>query len=123
MVQRAATLLHVALRDFTRNDCHYVAAGIAYWALFSLFPLALAAISIFSFIYTTPEEQAPLIEGIVRLIPVSEDYLVDLIGDVVKARGTLGLVAGPERPSMASREPQSSALFPRPRYVERFIVS
>lgn len=93
MVQRAATLLHVALRDFTRNNCHYVAAGIAYWTLFSLFPLALAAISIFSFIYTTPEEQAPLIEGIVRLIPVSEDYLVDLIGDVVKSRGTLGLVA------------------------------
>ena len=25
MVQRAATLLHVALQDFTRNNCHYVA--------------------------------------------------------------------------------------------------
>ena len=93
MVQRAAALLHVALRDFTRNSCHYVAAGIAYWALFSLFPLALAAISIFSFIYTTPREQAPLVEGIVRLIPVSEEYLIDLIGGVAKARGTLGLVA------------------------------
>ena len=93
MWPRLATLFYVALRDFVRNNSHYVAAGIAYWTIFSLFPLALAAISVLGFIYTTPEEQTPLVEGIVRLIPVSEDYLVELIEDVAGARGTLGILA------------------------------
>ena len=93
MWRRLATLFYVALRDFVRNNCHYVAAGIAYWTIFSLFPLALAAIAVLGFIYTTPEQQTPLVEGIVKLIPVSEGYLVELIEDVVKARGTLGTLA------------------------------
>ena len=87
------TLFSVALKDFVRNNCHYVAAGVAYWTLFSLFPLALAAISIMSFMYTTPEEQAPLVVGIVKLIPVSEEYLADLVGEVVRARSTIGVLA------------------------------
>jgi membrane protein len=70
-----------------------MAAGIAYWALFSLFPLALAAISILGFIYTAPEQQAALTEGIVKVVPVSVGYLASLVEEVVKARGTLGVLA------------------------------
>ena len=90
---RVVTLFYVAFRDFVRGNCHYVAAGIAFWTAFSLFPLALAAISLLSFIYTSPEEQTPLVEAIVRLVPVSEDYLTNLIQDIADARGTLGILA------------------------------
>ena len=90
---RVVTLFYVALRDFVRGNCHYVAAGIAFWTIFSLFPLALAAISILSFIYTSPEERTPLVEAIVRLVPVSKEYLVDLVQDVADARGALGVLA------------------------------
>jgi membrane protein len=93
MRHKLLTLFQVALTDFFRNNCPYMAAGIAYWALFSLFPLALAGISIIGFLYPTPEEQRPIVEGIVRLIPVSTEYLADLIGEVVRARGTLGVLA------------------------------
>ena len=93
MWRKALTLLNVALRDFSRNNCPYVAAGIAYWTIFSLFPLALASISILGFMYSTPEEQGQIVEGIVGLFPVSVDYLSGLVAEVAKARGTLGVLA------------------------------
>ncbi len=86
-------MLGVALTDFTRNNCPYMAAGIAYWTLFSLFPLALAAMAILGFFYSSPEDQRRVADGIVNLVPVSEDYLAALIDDVMKARGAIGVLA------------------------------
>ena len=45
MWRKQLAMLSVALTDFSRNNCHYVASGIAYWSLFSLIPLALAGIA------------------------------------------------------------------------------
>ena len=67
MRRKVLRMLSAALTDFTRNNCPYVAAGIAYWTLFSLFPLALAAISVLGFLYSTPEEQSRIVEGIIKL--------------------------------------------------------
>ena len=91
--RRLVTLFLSALTDFSRNNCPYVAAGIAYWTLFSLFPLVLAGISILGFMYPSPEEQRQLVEGLVKLIPVSEDYLAGVVSEVAHGRGTLGLLA------------------------------
>ena len=93
MRRKALTMSGVALTDFSRNNCPYVAAGIAYWTLFSLFPLALAGISILGFLYATPEEQSRIVEGIIKLIPVSVDYLSRLVEDVTRQRGALGGMA------------------------------
>ncbi len=81
------------LTDFTRNNCPSMAAGIAYWTLFSLFPLALAGISIMGVLYPTPEEQRPVVDGIVGLLPVSQEYAADAVAEVSEARGALGLLA------------------------------
>ncbi len=93
MVQKGMTLAQSALRDFSNNNCSYMAAGIAYWTLFSLFPLALAGISILGFFYPTPQKQGEIIELIIQLIPVSGGYLADLINSLARARGALGLLA------------------------------
>ena len=85
--------LVIALTDFSRRNCPYIAAGIAYFALLSLFPLSLASISVLGFLYSTPAEQTRVIEAIVDVIPVSVDYLAPLIDDIARARGTLGVVA------------------------------
>jgi membrane protein len=86
-------MLGVAMKDFSRNNCSYIAAGIAYWTLFSLFPLAMAAISILGFAYAAPEDQGRIVEGIVNVVPVSVDYLARLVEDVTQARGALGGLA------------------------------
>ena len=90
---KALRMLGVALTDFTRSNCPYVAAGIAYWTLFSVFPLALAGIAILGFLYSTPEDQTRVVEGIIELVPVSEAYLAPLVEEVARARGTLGGLA------------------------------
>ena len=92
MSRKQLQMLGAALTDFTRNNCHYIAGGIAYWTLFSLFPLALAGIAIFSYVYTTPEEQDRIVEGIIELVPVSKDYLAGLIQEITRARETLGVL-------------------------------
>ena len=84
-------MLGVALTDFMRDNSPYISAGIAYWTLFSLFPLALAGIAIMGYVFDSPGEQRRVVEGIIELIPVSEGYLSELVGDVVEARGTLGV--------------------------------
>ena len=93
MWRKVLRMVGVALTDFVRNNCHYFAAGIAYWALFSLFPLALAGISVLGFLYPTAEEQGRLVEAIINLIPVSAEYLSGIVDDVSNARGTLGGLA------------------------------
>ena len=82
-----------ALTDFARNNCPYMAAGIAYWTLFSLFPLALAGFSVLGFVYASPEAQLRAVEAVINLIPVSADYIENLVEELARARGTLGVVA------------------------------
>ena len=93
MGRRQRQMFGVALTDFMRNNCHYIAAGIAYWTLFSLFPLALAGIAILGYVYATLQEHDRIVEGIIELIPVSEEYLAELIRQVTRARGALGVLA------------------------------
>ena len=83
----------VVVTDFMRNNCPYIAAGIAYWTLFSLFPLSLAGISILGYTNSTPEEQSRMVEGIIEHIPVSTDYLLDIVSSVAQSRGTLSTIA------------------------------
>ena len=93
MFPRYLTLVRSVFSDFSGNNGSYMAAGIAYWTLFSLFPLALAGISILGFFYPTPQKQEKIIDRIIQLIPVSGDYLADLINSLERARGALGLLA------------------------------
>ena len=93
MFPRYLTLVRSVFSDFSSNNGSYMAAGIAYWTLFSLFPLALAGISILGFFYPTPQKQEKIIDRIIQLIPVSGDYLADLINSLERARGALGLLA------------------------------
>ena len=82
-----------ALTDFARNNCPYMAAGIAYWTLFSLFPLALAGVSVVGFVYASPEAQARAVEAVIDLVPVSAEYIEGLVQEVARTRGALGAVA------------------------------
>lgn len=91
--QQTLLFTRVVLTDFMRNNCPYIAAGIAYWTLFSLFPLSLVGISILSYTNSSPEEQTRMVESIIENFPVSADYLLDLVNSVSESRGTLGVIA------------------------------
>lgn len=93
MRNRWIIFIRVIISDFFSNNCPYMAAGIAYWTLFSVFPLSLAGASLLGYINHTPEEQERMVARIIEQIPVSADYVLDLVERVAEARGALSLIA------------------------------
>ena len=95
IVRSVAELIYRSFRSFSRDDGSHMAAGVAYYAIFSLFPLALAAIAVGS-LFITPEQ----VEN--RVLDLLEEQLPGLgqreiirgnIEALVQARGALGAIA------------------------------
>ena len=81
--------------DFLAKNCPYIAAAIAFYTLFSLFPLALAIIAVASYLPGLNFEETQLARNIAEIIPVSTKFISETIEDVVKARvfaGTASVV-------------------------------
>ena len=93
MRNRLIVFVRVIISDFFSNNCPYMAAGIAYWTLFSIFPLSLAGVSLLGYVNHTPQDQQRMVERIIVNIPVSADYLLDLVQRVAEARGALSAIA------------------------------
>ena len=93
MRNRWVIFVRVVIADFFSNNCPYMAAGIAYWTLFSVFPLSLAAVSLLGYANPTAAQQEQMVERIIEQIPVSADYVLNLVERVAEARGALSLVA------------------------------
>ncbi len=91
-VSNVFTMFRVAIRDFRSSGPH-MAAGIAYWTLSSLFPLALAGIAVMGFFFPRPEHQEKIVDGVLGFVPISRGYLREVVQEVVNARGTLGLLS------------------------------
>ena len=83
-------------RNFSRDDGSHMAAGVAYYAIFSLFPLALAAVAIGGFVIGTSNLQEELLHFLDSQLPVSDDstLIKDNIEQLINARATFGLLAG-----------------------------
>jgi membrane protein len=94
------TVLKGAVNEFLADNCPHLAAAISYYLLLSLFPLVLAAISIFGFIVQRPDVEARVIEAVTDFIPGTEtagfvEGVIDTISDNAAAAGiiaTVGLV-------------------------------
>ena len=80
-------------REFIEDDCTHLAAAIAYYAMFSLFPLLLGLISILGFVLGTSSVQAALKDAIGTYVPSSAAFVGETLDQVVAARGTVGIVA------------------------------
>ena len=91
--------LEVALRAgiaYGRDRCTIFAAGVTYYALISLFPLALFAAGILAFFISDAAEQQRLIDELMETLPLTEadgrDDLEQVVDAVVSARGALGVI-------------------------------
>jgi membrane protein len=73
----------------------HMAAGMAYYALFSLFPLVLATIALASFFVSSDEAQVRLLEFLDRQFPGAgtSQILQENVRGLVQARGALSLVS------------------------------
>jgi membrane protein len=91
-------MMKQAIQEFLADNCTHLAAAISYYLLLSMFPLALAAISILSYFSRSPDVQAKVTQAITEVLPVSGDFVSTTIRDVApgwgaaSAIGVIGLI-------------------------------
>ncbi len=88
-----ASLCYRTIREFLKDDGTHMAASVAYYAVFSLFPLMLGSIAIAGFFFESAEAQRPLIDFVSEQIPGASNLIQDNLEGLVEARGTIGIVS------------------------------
>lgn len=89
---RYIQLGYLTLRNFSNNNGPNMAAGLAYFALFSLFPLSLIFMALMGFFLVDQGDQIKFVNALQGFIPVSGEYLSETIGEVVENRGPISLI-------------------------------
>lgn len=69
------------------------AASLAYYTLFSLFPLLLAIVGVGSFLLDKNVIEEELIKFLTRFFPVSQDFILANIQQVFSVRGTVSIIS------------------------------
>ena len=86
-------LIRATIREVQDDDCTHMAAGIAYYALFSLFPLLLGIIAIAGVVLQPGAVQEELLDQTTALFPGSQDLVTMNVDSIVASRQTLGLIS------------------------------
>jgi membrane protein len=109
MALRYAEIVIRATKSYSAHRCSLLAGGVTYYALVSLFPIALFALSIAGFVWQDPADQEVLIGKLLDRLPLDAQSgradLARLLESVVAARGALGLIG------LAGAAYSGSALF------------
>jgi len=80
------------LRRFSDEEGMHLAAGIAFYALMSLFPVALIFVSIFSFIYTPEQVTDFLVRFFGEQAPVAPRFLKEAVEGAQAVRGPVAVL-------------------------------
>ena len=75
------------------NDATHMAAGVAYYAVFSLFPLVMGMVSVAGFLLSSTEVQARLLDYLSNNLPGTESFTTDNLGELAELWGALGIGA------------------------------
>ncbi len=92
-VYGAGTILLDAIRQLLAFRTSISAAAIAYFALLSIFPLTLLSITIASYSLGPSADIAAVIAQLEFLVPTLGDLMSENIAGVIRARGSVSVVA------------------------------
>ena len=81
------------IQDLGDDDATHMAASVSYYAVLSLFPLALGLSAIVGIIAHSPDRQEQVIEFIVDYLPGSETFVRDSVEGIVKFRTVSGITS------------------------------
>ena len=90
---RLAMVCTDMVNDFLTKNCPYVAGAIAFYSLFSMFPLVLAIISVWGFFLGAEGDRAALAAEVSRVIPVSTDFISENMKSVARGKPITSLAA------------------------------
>ncbi len=80
------------VQEMGNDDATHMAAGVAYYAILSLFPLILGLIFLFSLILESQTVEREMLHFFQTYLPGTEDILTNNISSVKGVRGFLGVV-------------------------------
>lgn len=91
------TLGERSVREYLKDDCGQLAASISYYALFSLFPLLIFAVSVAGLVIRDRGVQDDIINEVLKNIPLNESDGRNSVTEAVRgvgdsSRGALGLL-------------------------------
>jgi len=82
-----------ALERFSASGGSQAAAGLAYYALFSMFPLLLFVIGALGFVLRTDQVRGQVEQLIVEFFPTSQELIIENLRTVLELRGPATIVA------------------------------
>lgn len=80
----------LGMRD---DDATHLAAGVAYYAVFSLFPLLLGFLAILGMVLNSESIQQRFLDFVIANLPGSAELVTRNVEQIVRFRGALGLLA------------------------------
>jgi membrane protein len=86
----AIELTYRSMLQFRDDDGTHLAAGVAYYAMLSIFPLLIGIMAVASYFVDPQSVQALVSERIQAGAPGSSEFLQRSIGNIQRVRGTLG---------------------------------
>ena len=95
LLLRLAIIIISGVNIFLTRNCHYIAAAIAFYTLFSFFPLVLTVTFFFQRIIGENVDGLNFAKGIAGVVPVSTGFLVQTVEGVAGSRavtGSIGLI-------------------------------
>ncbi len=87
-----AFLVRVSL-SLGRDDASHMAAGLAYYAFLSLFPLLLGIIALLGLFLPSQTVQQQVFNFIQEYAPAAADFIVQNVTLIIQQRGTLGIIS------------------------------
>src|SRR5512138_2271162 len=87
------TILASAIKTFTEKQAAQASASLAYYALFSIFPLLLVFIAMGSFFLDRNQVFATVTQFIQQALPISKQAINENLHDILQARGTAGIIS------------------------------
>ncbi len=88
-----ANLLYRTAKEMGADDATHMAAGVAYYALLSLFPLIVGLISLFGLVLKSENLEGEVFSFFQTYLPGSKELLSANINAAGNIRGVLGLVS------------------------------
>ena len=90
---KTSVLIGRVLKGMGDIESTHLAAGVAYYALLSLFPLLLGLLSIGGILLSSEGTYQGLLDFVTENLPGSQAFVEQNVGDVVQFRGVVGIGA------------------------------
>ena len=87
------SILQTAIKTFTDKQAAQASAGLAYYTVFSIFPLMLVFIAVGSYFLDSQQVFNTVTQFIQQALPISRQVINENLEEILEQRGTAGIVS------------------------------